>query len=353
MRRFYKISEPIESKPARLVASVVLAAVIMTFINGFIGGMGGIPAFIAFFAVFFSLRVLVSAGERVTFRQDLTEGGIVGRMMAYYGVGYLFLWAAFRLGLTFSRLTGWGNINRGSALESLRELLAVSELERWVYLFAGCLMLAFVMSLFPLVVIRRQNLWVAYALLDGAGFALVCVLIGGVHTLASGGRMSEREVSLVECLLVCGRHPLWQELLYLICVLLFLVAVTCFAFFFARYCYRTQRYLTEEETNWWKSTAKAYRSMEPGQLRRAAALFLGCVAAVCVVAVIIWTAPKDTVSRYEKVAEYLTEDCSLGPMEYRGRVYIPVDEELTLHLDGTPKGYLAKKGRSVTAACTS
>lgn len=346
MRRFYEISEPIESKPMRFVASAVLAVVVMTFINGFIGGMGGIPAFIAFFAVFFSLRVLAGAGKRVRFREGLTEGGIVGRMMVFYGLGYLVLWAAFRLGLTFSRLTGWGNINRGGALESLRELIEVSALERWVYLFAGCLMFAFVISLFPLVVIRRQSLWVSYALFDGAAFALVCVLVGGLHTLASGGRLSERGATLVESLMVCGRHTLPTELLYLAAALLFLSAVIVFAFLFARSCYREQRYLTEEETNWWRSTARAYRNMEQRQLRRTALLFFGSAAAVGVVLVMIWTAPEDTAGRYDKVAEFLTEDFELGPVEYRGRIYIPVEEELTLHLDGTPKGYLAKKGEA-------
>lgn len=346
MKRFYEIREPIEGKPARLVASVVLAIIIMTFINGFIGGMGGIPAFIAFFAVFYSLRVLVGAGSRVAYREGLTDGGIVGRMMGFYTLGYLFLWAVFRLVLTFSRLTGWGNINRGGALESLRELFTASVLERWAYLFAGLLMLAFILSLFPLVVIRRQNQWVVYALLDGAGFALVTVLVGGISTLVSGGRMTERGVSLVECLLVSGRHAWWQELLYLACVLLFLAAVACFAFFFARYCYRTQKDLTEEETNWLKSSIRSFQNIRPGQRRRTVALIAGCVAAVGVVALIIMTAPKGTQNSYTKVAEYLTDDSWLGPMEYRGQVYILVEEELTLHLDGAPKGYLAEKGEA-------
>lgn len=344
MKRLYKTLEPIESKPARLVASAVLAVIVMTFINGFIGGMGGIPAFIAFFAVFYSLRVLVGARDRIEFREGLSDGGIVGRMMAFYGAGYLLLWSLLRLGLTFSRVTGWGNINRGGALASVRELFAVSGLERWVYLFAGILMFAFVMSLFPLVVIRKQNLWVVYALVDGAGFAAVCSVIGTVARINPAGGLFEREATLVDCLLVSGRHGIWHELLCLVSVLLFLSAVIASCFLFARFCYRTQKLLTEDETNLFRSSVRALRGMQPRQLRRSAALFLCSAAAIGIVGAVVLTAPEDHARQYRMVAEFLTKDARLGPMEYRGRLYLPVEEELSLYLSGTPKGYLAEKG---------
>lgn len=344
MKRLYKTLKPIESKPARLVASAVLAAVVMTFINGFIGGMGGIPAFIAFFAVFYSLRVLVGARDRIEFREGLSDGGIVGRMMAFYGAGYLLLWSLFRLGLTFSRVTGWGNINRGGALASVRELFAVSELERWVYLFAGILMFAFVMSLFPLVVIRKQNLWVVYALVDGAGFATVCSVISAVARIDPAGGFSEREATLVDCLLVRGSRTALQECLYLFVALSFLSAVVFACFLFSRRCYRAQKALTEDETNLLKSSVRALRDMDARQLRRTAALLLCSAAAIGIVGSIVLTAPEDRARQYRKVAEFLTKDARLGPMEYRGRLYLPVEEELDLYLSGMPKGYLAEKG---------
>ena len=73
MKRFYKIAGNAESKPVRLVASLVLAFVVMLFINGFIGSMGGFPAFIAFSIVFFLLRTLVGNGSRMTHQLAMTS----------------------------------------------------------------------------------------------------------------------------------------------------------------------------------------------------------------------------------------------------------------------------------------
>lgn len=53
MKQFYRITRNTESKPSRLIASVVLAFIVMLFVNGFIGGMGGFPTFIAFAVLFF------------------------------------------------------------------------------------------------------------------------------------------------------------------------------------------------------------------------------------------------------------------------------------------------------------
>ena len=53
MKQFYKITRNTESKPSRLIASIVLAFIVMVFVNGFIGGMGGFPTFISFAVLFF------------------------------------------------------------------------------------------------------------------------------------------------------------------------------------------------------------------------------------------------------------------------------------------------------------
>lgn len=344
MKRWYQVLEPIESKPARLVASAVLSIIVMTFINGFIGGMGGIPALIAFVMVFYRLRVLVSAGKSVAFREGLSDRGAVCGMMAYYGLGYLLLWALLRGGMTFSRVTGWGNLNRSEALAYVRDLLSGSLMEQWVYLFAGMLMFSFIMSLFPLVVIRRQSQWAVYALMDGAAFAVVCSLIGGITRLGQDGTMAEREATLVDCLLVSDRHALGQVLLYLMLGAVFLIAVTAASFLFACRIYRAQKGLSKEETSWRRLGANMLRELEPRQLKRAALLFMGSAAAVAVVAAIVLTAPADRARQYKKVAEFLTEDDKLGPMEYRGRLYLPVERETDLCGSGTPKGYLARKG---------
>ena len=344
MKRWYQVLEPIESKPTRLVASAVLSIIVMTFINGFIGGMGGIPAFIAFVVVFYRLRVLVSAGKSVAFREGLSDRGAVCGMMAYYGLGYLLLWTLLRVGMTFSRVTGWGNLNRSEALEYVRNLLSGSLQEQWVYLFAGMLMFSFIMSLFPLVVIRRQSQWAGYALMDGAAFAVVCSFIGGITRLGQDGKAAQREATLVDCLLVSNRYTLGQGLLYLLSGAVFLAAVTAASFLFACRIYRAQKGLSKEETSWKRLGADMLRELEPRQLKRGVLLFTGSAAAVAVVAAIVLTAPADRARQYKKVAEFLTKDDKLGPVEYRGRLYLPVETETDLSEIGTPKGYLARKG---------
>ncbi len=344
MERFYKISEPLESKPLRLVASVALAFIVMMFINGFIGSMGGLPAFIAFAVVFYRLRVLAGAGDRVTYRPGTTDRKIVGRMLTFYSVGYLFLWGCLRVALTFSRVKGWGNINGSSAMEYLRELFATSMMEKWAYFFAGILMFAFVLSLFPLVVMKRQGLWVAYALLDGAAFALACEGIGLICRAGAEHSTLGKGNCLIDYLLMSRELVLWQEILCLLGAVLFTLILGILTFCFAVNCYTTQKNLTEEEANWWKSSVKTFREMDAKHRRHAVILMVGSVAAIAVVLIIVLTAPEDSANRYEKVAEFLTEDYELGPMEYHGRIYLPVDEQLELYQTGTPKGYLGEKG---------
>ena len=71
---------------------------------------------------------------------------------------------------------------------------------------------------------------------------------------------------------------------------------------------------------------------------------IGCsVAAVCVVILIVLFMPKDTTGDYVKVAQYLTKDTSMAPMEYGGTIYLPVNENPKLDEIGTPQGYLADK----------
>ena len=51
MKFFYKLSGNVQSKPSRLIISVLFSFLVMTFVNGFIGGVGGFPVFLAFIVV--------------------------------------------------------------------------------------------------------------------------------------------------------------------------------------------------------------------------------------------------------------------------------------------------------------
>ena len=173
-----KEPETMDADPMRLLVSAILAFTVMLFINGFVGSMGGFPAFVAFTLVFFRIRTRAGM-ENGGMQQELADRQITGRLLWKYAAGYLVLWGILRIAFLISRVTGWGNINGASAVEYVRQMWNTSLLEKWAYFFAGMIMFAFVLSLFPLAVIREKVRWIRYALVDGAVFALVCLGING------------------------------------------------------------------------------------------------------------------------------------------------------------------------------
>lgn len=307
-----------DNAPARLIASAVLAFVVMLFINGFIGSMGGFPAFIAFLYTFYRLRTVVEGQKEVS-------PVYTARLLSDYTVRYLFLWVIFRVGIFFSRVTGWGNIRGMSAMGYIRDMLATSVLEKWTYFFAGLLMFAFILSLFPLVVIKDRVHWASYALVDGAAFALLCTGINALCMRGVDSSKRSRSTCLIDSLLLCGDVKAWHAAIYLLLILLLILAEGAFVFWFTRRIFSNKQ--KDVPRPRWK-------------LHTAVATIAG-IAAVVVVAVIILLMPADTTGDYRKVAEFLTDDENLGPIGYQGRVYVPVDEEQDLYETGKAQGYLA------------
>lgn len=344
MKRFYKISSNVESKPIRLLAAVVLAALVMLFINGFIGSMGGIPAFIAFLMTFYLLRTVMSTGNRISHQLAMNSRREIGYLLIDYGAGYLLLWTLFRGAFALSKVTGWGNINGATAIEYLKELLDTSLLEEWAYFFVGILMFSFVMSLFPLVILRGKSNWTTYALVDATIFALICEGIGGVLRCSLGERPFGRDTCLIDYLRLCENMKDWQKIASLLGVLLFAVAVSVFVFFFASYCYGPKPGQVGTDTSGWQPGTME-RSPEDKKLLRRNLILTGCgILILGIIMGIIWFGPEEETVTYEKVAEYLTEDSTLGPMIYKDQIYIPVDESLALYEKGRPQGYLVQLG---------
>ena len=67
------------------------------------------------------------------------------------------------------------------------------------------------------------------------------------------------------------------------------------------------------------------------------------MAAVAVVAASILFMPENSVGGYHKVAEFLTNDSTLGPMLYKNELYVPVNEEVDPDEKGAVQGYLAER----------
>lgn len=344
MKRFFKIACNAPSKPVRLIVSTALAFAVMVFINGFIGGMGGFPAFVAFVMVFYLLRSVVSAQNRITHQLAMSSRRELGYVFVDYCVGYLVLWTLIRLGLQFSRVNGWGHINGASAVEYVRGLLDTPVLEKWAYLFSGILMFAFVLSLFPLVVLRRPGNWVTYALLDGAVFAVLCELLGAVCRVSIGEKPIAREICLIDYLLLCGNLAGWKRVLCIAGILLFALGAGTFSFLFAAYCYGPKPGRPDVDTSAWAPGEERRTAADERLFRRNLVLAAVGVFLLGGTMALVFFGPKEDGTEYEKVAEYLTEDDVLGPMVFEGRIYIPVDEELDLYESGKPLGYLARKG---------
>ena len=336
MKRFYKIASGVEHQPSRLLASVALAFIVMTFINGFVGSMGGFPAFLAFVCCFFLLRTIAGEKTRITHHLAMTSKQEIGYLLWDYSAGYLLLWGILRLAFLFSRVSGWGNINGSSALQFVQQMWELSLFEKWAYLFAGIVMFTFVLSLFPLVVIREKTRFIRYALIDAAVFALACLGIGTFCNVRLEQDTTSRATCLVDHLLLCGELKAYQEALCITGMVLFTLAVGVFVFWYAAKQYGPvpgHVNLDFQKEN--KKTKKvAFQRL----------VAIGCsVAAVCVVILIVLFMPKDTTGDYVKVAQYLTKDTSMAPMEYGGTIYLPVNENPKLDETGTPQGYLADK----------
>ena len=323
----------------RLLASVVLAFVVMLFINGFIGGVGGFPAFLAFLLVFYLLRTVTSAGNRITHQLAMSSRREVGYLLVDFAVSYLLLWGLCLILSALSRVTGWGNINGFSALEYVKGLFSSPMLEKWAYIFAGIVMLAFVLSLFPLLVIREWQQWILYALLDAAGFALFCLGVNSLCSLSAEHSKRIRATCLIDHLLLCRTLKTWQEVLSCILILLFTVAIAVFVYWYSAKLYGPKPGRMDEQ-----AVQQLTKKERTGKQKIQSLVFLiGGGLAVCVVAGFVLFMPGDSQEGYTKGAQFLTKDHVLGPMEYGGNIYIPVDEEADLVETGKAQGYLAGK----------
>lgn len=307
-----------------MIGAAAAAYGVMLFINSMIGSMGGVPAFAAFLLVFWPLR-------RAAFDQKTHPK--TGSLLRRYAIGYLLFWGVFRIAFQLLRMMGWGSAVKKTLPEYAAELLAAPLLEKWAYGMAAVVMFAFVLSLFPLVVIKeiRRILW--YVLADAAGFTLFVLALGKVlqELYETGNRRVQR---LIDHLLLCGSLAPLQELLGLLAALVLAAAVGVFVFFYAKR-ERAGRAEQKPAVSGKRRTAKTV-------------LLVGFFAAAAVTAAVVGGSREETGQSYEKAAVFLTKDDKLGPLAYGDAVYIPVSENAPADA-GSALGYLAKKGENCSS----
>ena len=344
MKKFYRISWNVDSTPAHLFATIVLSLPVMFFINTFIGGMGGIPAFIAFLAVYYILRGMIIAGNRISHQLAMESKVEIRYLMINYGVIYLIVWFIMRAILLLSKFSGWGNIRQLAFTEYFKNLYGSSMLEKWAYIFAGILMFAYVMSLFPLVVIKKKRLWFVYFFADSAVFALVCMVIAKICRLFISNELEARAVCVLDDMLLCDLPGRLEAVLYMLAIIAFTMAVIAAVYNFSKWIYgpKPGRLIVPDNVLRAKCREKSY------------ATAIGVI--VCAIAImsaigIFFFAPSTEAEEYDKVAECLTNDNMMGPMVYNDVIYAPDELNLDYHKDGDgiALGYAGYKNQNCTS----
>ncbi len=327
-----------------LAGSVLLAFLVMLFINEFIGSMGGIPAFLSFLAAFYIQRRAVLSGGRTSRRLAQDSKKEIRMMLVRYAVIDLFLWTVMKLVVIFSRISGWGNIGGMTAGEYFSHMYGSSMPERWAYLFAVILMFAFVLSLFPLVIIRKRKLWIGYLLADAAFFVAVCVGIAGICRLFIQKELAGRAVCVLDALLLCRPSQNLQIFLYIAGILAFTLLTML-----AVYWISCKSYADTAER-----TSEPAEASERGRRNGKRLLLQGIAGLVCLLLVGLLLGrmlfgSRESQPHYEQAAECLTEDHRFGPMLCGEKIYLPVDRELDYYETGRAVGYLGYKGENCSS----
>ncbi len=339
MKKFLKISWDIESAPGHLMLSIVVAFGVMLLLNFFIGSMGGIPAFLAYVAMFYILRGFVISGNRISHQLGMSSRREIGYLLRRYLTGYFLIWMAVKLLFFISTFEGWGNIDGLSIGEYWAHLYGGTMLEGWQYLFAFILMITFVISLFPLLVIKKRREWLGYLAVAVAFFVAVCLFVTGICQLFINNNLRGRASCVLDELLLCQQLSYWQAALFVVVAAALALAVLYCVFVYAgkSYAPKPGRFLADESILTGRTAKKNRRFVVYGAVGAAGLLGIGA-------AVYFFFGSADSELGYYQVAECMTEDQSLGPMVYGGNVYLPVEEELDYFETGEAVGYLARKG---------
>ena len=314
----------------------------MMYINTVIGGMGGIPAFVGFLTVYYLLRTMILAGNRLSHQLAMKSSQEVRYLLLNYGILYLITWAVMKGLLFFSKFTGWGNVKGLPASEYLSNLYGSTMLEKWAYFLAGILMFGYVMSLFPLVLIRKRKNWFLYAVADNVIYLGICILISKFSFRFIDNELENRIKCVLDDLLLCRLPKWWEAALYILFALCLVVAITVAVYFIGIRVYGPVPGKIEKPRDSWFEE----QDTKSKKLIKKAIVALGCV--LLVVAIIVgdfFFASSSEPLEHKKVAQCLTDDSLLGPMSYKDTIYIPVGETLEYEENGKPLGYIGYQGQ--------
>lgn len=350
MKKFLRLAWGADSTPLGLLGSVILSFLVMLYINTFIGGFGGIPAFVAYTVVFFLIRSVQISRNRISHFVAISSGTELRYIYVSYAEGYICFYIIMKVVQIFAGIAGWGNMKGVTVGEYLNGLYGTTIMERWAYIFAFVFMLAFVLSLFPLLVIRRIRTWVCYAICDVLFHtAVIAVLFLTSRHYISASKM--KKVScLLDALLLSNLRSTGRVAFYLFLIGVYVIIAVLGSYYIAKRIYRPKP--GHEVKN--PQLYQPLSAQEIDELRMKArkrwCIYGGISFVIILICVLffvyVFFIQPDKNIKYEQVGECLTEDRDFGPIEYKGSVYIPVDVSLNLDQTGTAVGYLAMKGEN-------
>ena len=203
-------------------------------------------------------------------------------------------------------------------------------------------MFAFIVSLFPLTVITKLEHGVLYVLVDGALFAVVCLIVEQIGYYFTKTKSS----CVIDSLLLCNKMKAEREA-YMdiwnctVCV----GSMHCVRIAMLRIAMDPKKDARMMLLFRWHNGRKQFIK-EKAHVHNVVMILCG-VTAICVVAGIVFFMPEDTTGGYVKVAEFLTGDEVLGPMLYKNQVYIPVNEQMNLGRDRRSPGISCREKRKL------
>ena len=351
MKSFYSISGNVESSPVHLVDTIFLATAVMLYINITIGSMGGIPLWAGFMAVYYVIRAKFLTGNHSTNHLAVENRADIRRMIAGYAVMFSGIWAVMKIFMIFAQMAGWGSIQGMSLKEYFDSIYGSTLVERWAFVFAAILMFSFVMSLFPLVVMRKSGWRGIYLAADGFFFWIVCRVVVRICKIWIQKPDRRKLRCVMDALYLCITPHKWQAGLFLAGAFVFLVLVILAVYGISVRC------CTPGTTDV-DHIAEVFQTLTPeeeeNKRREKKKTFLAvCTASVVLVlsgaalfVFVLYNRQEKEVS-YHKAGECLTEDHSFGPASYEEHIYIPVCETLDYHESGQPVGFLAYKNENV------
>ncbi len=354
MKKFLRLSWGADSTPIRLLGAIVLSFMVMIYVNTAVGTFGGIPLFVAFALIFYLIRSVFVAGNRICHFTAITSDKELGRLFLSYAEGYIISFWVMRLVQVFAKIAGWGNVSGMSVGKYITELYGTTIMERWAYVFSFVFVTAFMLSLFPLIVIKRVRAWIIYVIGDVIFHTLFVLGIIAICMPYIPKGYKRRVHCLIDALLLCNIRSTGRVILYLIIIGVYVVVAVAGSFYIVKRYYHPKP--GKEVTN-----PESFAPMDKEEIdsqrkkMRRKMLAYGSIVVLIIAAVATYLSyyffvARDEENKYVKVGCCLTNDLDFGPIRYGETVYIPVNLELDYNETGKPLGYLAIKEEDNTSS---